>query len=115
MKELFLYVQKSLKSLSLKAVYSVLLMMYAYQSENTPAWAKRVIFGALAYFILPLDSIPDLTPFIGFTDDLSVISFALVSIACYIDEDVRDKAKAKLHSLIKNIHVNELKSIDKSI
>ena len=64
------------------------------------------------YLLSPLDSIPDLTPFIGFTDDLGIISFGLVSIACYIDKDVREKAKTKLLSLIKEVDEKEILAVD---
>lgn len=106
------FIQKRVKALGVRLIYSVLLMVYAYQSERTPVWARRIILGALAYLLSPIDSIPDLTPFIGFTDDLGIISFGLVSIACYINNDVREKAKAKLFSLIKDVDEKELQAVD---
>lgn len=36
---------------------------------------KAIVVGTLIYFINPLDVIPDLTPFLGFTDDLSLVYF----------------------------------------
>lgn len=90
-------------------------MFYAYQSEHTPPWAKRIITGVIAYLLLPLDGLPDLTPFIGFTDDLGVISFGLVSIACYIDSEVRTKAKLKLSSFFKNIDESVIQSVDQTL
>ena len=87
-------------------------MYYAYKSEKTPAWAKRIILGSFAYLLSPLDSIPDLTPIFGFTDDLGVISFGLVSIACYIDTEVRENAKTKLMSFFKNVSVADLEHVD---
>jgi uncharacterized membrane protein YkvA (DUF1232 family) len=98
--EVFNYISKYLKSISTKGVYIVLLLIYAYKDVDTPAWAKRIIIGALAYFVSPIDSIPDLTPFIGMTDDMGVLSFGLVTIACYIDNDVKLKAKEKLIKLM---------------
>ena len=87
-------------------------MVYAFQSDKTPIWAKRIILGAMAYLMSPIDGIPDLTPVIGFTDDLGIISFGLVSIACYIDNDVRTKAKTKLTSIIGNVDEKELNAVD---
>lgn len=89
-----------------------MLMVYAFQSDKTPIWAKRIILGAMAYLMSPIDGIPDLTPVIGFTDDLGIISFGLVSIACYIDNDVRTKAKTKLTSIIGNVDEKELNAVD---
>ena len=112
MLKVILFLQKKIKVLGIRLVYSVLLMAYAYQSEKTPLWAKRIILGAFAYLLSPLDSIPDLTPLFGFTDDLGVISFGLVSIACYIDADVRAKARQKIHKLFKEVDESELQTVD---
>jgi uncharacterized membrane protein YkvA (DUF1232 family) len=75
-----------------KALY----LYYAAQSANTPKWAKRVIYGALGYFIFPLDAIPDLIPIIGYTDDLSIMAAALVTVAFYITPEVKEQAHQKL-------------------
>lgn len=75
-----------------KALY----LYYAAQSENTPKWAKRVIYGALGYFVLPLDMIPDLAPIIGYTDDASVLAAALATVAFYITPDIKNQAHEKL-------------------
>jgi uncharacterized membrane protein YkvA (DUF1232 family) len=87
-------------------------MIYAYQSDRTPSWARRIILGAFAYLLSPIDSIPDLSPVIGFTDDLGVISFGLVSIACYIDDNVRTQARKKLYDLIKTVDESQLQAVD---
>ena len=44
---------------------------------NTPRHAKAVIFGALAYFVVPFDSIPDWLPLLGFTDDAAALAAAI--------------------------------------
>jgi uncharacterized membrane protein YkvA (DUF1232 family) len=113
--KLFHFIIKHLKRLGVRLVYSVLLMTFAYQSKSTPIWARRIILGSLAYLLSPIDSIPDLTPFIGFTDDLGVISFGLVTIACYIDGNVRSLAKEKIHTFFKNIDEKELLAVDKKL
>ena len=71
-------------------------LYYATQASGTPAWAKSVIYGALAYFVLPMDALPDLLPVAGFTDDLGALAAALVSVAPYIDDEVRRRADATL-------------------
>lgn len=75
-----------------KALY----LYYAVLSDNTPKWAKRVIYGALGYFIFPLDMIPDLAPLIGYTDDASVLAAALATVAMYITPDIKAQAHEKL-------------------
>lgn len=71
-------------------------LYYAAQAPETPAWAKTVIYGALAYFVLPVDAIPDVVPLAGFSDDLGALAAAVASVAMFIDADVRSKTAAKL-------------------
>ncbi|MGN8157969.1 YkvA family protein [Salinisphaera sp. RV14] len=69
---------------------------YAARRTDTPAWARATAYGALAYFILPFDAIPDWLVGYGFTDDLGAITLAVATISRYIDADVRRRATAKL-------------------
>jgi len=106
------YLSARIKTVGVKITYSALLLYYAYQRKDTPAWAKNIIIGSLAYLLSPFDAIPDLTPFIGFTDDLGVLSFGLVTIACYIDDTVRDNAKFRLHKFFKVVDEEDLLEVD---
>lgn len=78
----------------------VLLLIYKLQKSEVPAWAKTVIIGALAYFILPIDAIPDVLPGVGFTDDAAVIAGAVATVAAYIDDEVKARARATVHRLL---------------
>ena len=102
------YAQKA----GIKVIYTVLLMWYAYKRKDSPTWAKRIILGSLAYFISPIDMIPDLTPFLGFTDDLGILGMGLVAIAAYVNEDVRSNARGKLSKWFQNYKVEDLKEVD---
>ncbi|AEN89458.1 hypothetical protein BMWSH_2576 [Priestia megaterium WSH-002] len=84
------------KKAGANVVYAVLLLYYTLQKPDIPPKAKAVIIGALGYFILPLDLIPDFAAGIGFTDDLGALGLALIQVAMYIDEGVKLKAKEKL-------------------
>lgn len=77
-------------------VYAVLLLYFTLQKPEVPMKAKAVIIGALGYFIIPFDLIPDLAPGIGFGDDLGALGLALFQVAMYIDKDIKNKAKEKL-------------------
>ena len=79
-----------------EVVEKALLLYYAMQEEKAPAWAKATIAGALGYFIVPLDAIADLTPAVGYADDLGVLVLAIAAVAAYINDDVRDKAAKKM-------------------
>lgn len=89
-----------LKSYALAAgrevVEKALLLYFAAQEEKAPAWAKATIIGALGYFIAPLDAMADLTPGIGYVDDLGVLALAIAAVATYINDDVRAKTREKL-------------------
>jgi uncharacterized membrane protein YkvA (DUF1232 family) len=89
-----------LKKFGVKAghsvVYTALLLYFVLQKPDVPKKVKMVIIGALGYFILPTDLIPDFAVGVGFTDDLGALGVALLQVAMYIDDDVKAKAKAKL-------------------
>jgi len=98
-----------------KTVYSALLLYFAYKRSETPGWAKRLIVGVLGYLIAPIDVIPDLSVFIGFTDDLGLLSFAVVTVAAFINEDVRTQAREKLSSWFADIDEVALEEVDKTL
>ena len=84
------------RSAGREVVEKALLLYYAAQEEKAPAWAKATIAGALGYFIVPLDAIADLTPAVGYADDLGVLVLAIAAVATYINEDVRTNAAKKM-------------------
>jgi uncharacterized membrane protein YkvA (DUF1232 family) len=84
------------RSIGRGALEKALYLYFAAQSPDTPKWARRVIIGALGYFVLPLDAIPDLAPMLGFTDDVGVMAAALATVAMYITPNVKMQAHQKL-------------------
>ena len=86
------------KAAGREVVEKALLLYYAMQEEKAPAWAKATIAGALGYFIVPLDAIADLTPAVGYADDLGVLALALAAVAAYINDDVRRKTAEKIEN-----------------
>lgn len=70
-------------------------LYYALDNPETPAWAKTAIYGALAYFISPIDAIPDIIPVVGYSDDLGVLVAAVGTVSMYITKEVKKKAKKK--------------------
>lgn len=79
-----------------EVIEKALWLFYAAQSPNTPDWAKSVIYAALAYFVLPIDAIPDLIPLAGFTDDLGALTAAVTSVALFIDDEVKERARKQM-------------------
>ncbi|MCA0302745.1 MAG: DUF1232 domain-containing protein [Proteobacteria bacterium] len=62
----------------------------------TPLAARTVLFGALAYFVMPFDAIPDFLLGLGFTDDAAVLLAAYTAARLHITEDHRARARAWL-------------------
>jgi len=79
-----------------EVVEKALWLYFAAQNPATPAWARSIIYGALGYFIIPLDAIADFTPLVGYTDDLGVLTAAVVTVALFINKEVKEKAARKL-------------------
>ena len=52
---------------------------------------KVTIVSALGYFILPLDAIPDLTPGVGYADDLGALCIALTLAHAHIKDEHKQK------------------------
>ena len=84
------------KKAGLKTVYMVLLLYYVLISDSTPKKYKAMIIGALGYFILPLDAIPDIIPAVGYTDDVAALAGAILAVAKCISPEIEAQAKAKL-------------------
>lgn len=69
---------------------------YCAFDRQTPTQVRTVLIGALAYFVLPFDIIPDIMPIIGFTDDAAVIATAIKLVADHIKPEHRDAARRTL-------------------
>jgi uncharacterized membrane protein YkvA (DUF1232 family) len=84
------------KTAGSEVVERALQLYYAAQDPQTPMWAKTVIYGALGYFITPLDAIPDVIPGAGYSDDLGALVMALATVMMYITPEVKAKARTKI-------------------
>ena len=69
---------------------------YCAFDKQTPRHVQVALLGAIAYFILPFDFIPDMLPVLGYTDDAAVLATAIRLVAGHITEDHREAARAAL-------------------
>ena len=92
----------------MKVIYTALKLYYTMQSPDTPAWAKAVIIGALGYFISPVDVIPDVTPIVGFADDLGVLAAATASVVTNITPAIKAEAKKKANEWFGDSEMDDL-------
>ncbi|MGN6571284.1 MAG: YkvA family protein [Pseudolabrys sp.] len=65
----------------------------------TPLGVKATLVGAIAYFVLPMDAIPDVMPILGFTDDAAVLTAALRLVASHVTPEHRNLAREKLTAM----------------
>jgi len=73
---------------------------YCAFDRQTPRHVQMTLLGALAYFILPFDFIPDMLPLLGFTDDAAVLATAIRLVATNIKPEHRQAARAALKRVI---------------
>lgn len=80
----------------------VVSVWYSARDPETPTAAKGIMLGALAYFVLPIDAIPDIFAGIGFTDDAAVIAALIATLGANIKGRHKDQADAALERLRDN-------------
>ncbi len=66
---------------------------YCATDPATPTHVRAILLGALAYFVVPTDAIPDMLGVIGYTDDMTVLIAAIRHVHGYITPDHIDKAR----------------------
>ena len=114
-KSLWEKIKKYSKAAGVKVVYVVLLLFYVMNDKSVGVKTKLIIAAALGYFILPTDGIFDLTPIIGYSDDLGVLIFALYQVSANITPEVEEKARQKLDEWFGELDENELDELRKKI
>ena len=72
---------------------------YCTADPQTPFHVRATLYGALAYFVLPIDAIPDVLAVIGFSDDASVLMAASTVVAAHIKPAHRQKAQEALKAM----------------
>ena len=99
-RKLWKKIAKYAKKIGKAAVIKLLHLYYTAQEPETPAWAKAKIIGALGYFIVPFDVIPDVLPGVGLTDDLVVVAWAIAAVAIHMTDKTKKQAEEKLDEML---------------
>ena len=74
-------------------------LYYCLIDEDTPAWVKTAILGALIYFINPVDAIPDFIAGVGYVDDASVMAGAFIAVSAHIKPEHKERAKKQADTI----------------
>ena len=77
-------------------IEDLLAAYYCAFDKQTPRHVQVALLGAIAYFILPFDFIPDMMPVLGFTDDAAILATVIRLVAGNITDDHREAARAAL-------------------
>jgi uncharacterized membrane protein YkvA (DUF1232 family) len=80
---------------------------YCAFDRQTPRHVQASLLGAIAYFVLPFDFMPDMLPFLGFTDDAAVLATAIRMVATHITPEHREAARAALKRGVEPAEVPE--------
>ena len=87
---------KIARKAGIKMAYAVLVAFYAVQSDALSFKEKARLYGALGYFILPVDLIPDAILGMGYSDDLAALVYVLHTVSSNITPEVKQRAREKL-------------------
>lgn len=68
-------------------------LISALENEATPKHMKALILGAIGYILVPLDLIPDLTPIVGYSDDLATAAGVVAGVAAYTNFSLEELDK----------------------
>lgn len=108
-------IKKYSKAAGAKVIYPVLLLYYAMTESKVSLKTKVFIAAALGYFILPTDAIFDLTPIIGYSDDLGVLLFALKQISSAITTEVKENARKKIVEWFSDLDEKEFIELEEKL
>jgi len=114
--KLFEKIGLATKSAGILVIYPALILYYLFRDKNVPARSKTIIIAALAYFIFPIDSIPDMTPIIGYSDDIGILYVTIMQLVRYITPDILEKVSIRIADWfgeIKEVEKQERKFLKK--
>jgi uncharacterized membrane protein YkvA (DUF1232 family) len=72
---------------------------YCAFDRDTPRHVQLALIGAIAYFVLPVDAVPDVLPVFGFGDDAAVLAGTLKLVSDHVTPAHRDAARVKLEEI----------------
>lgn len=94
-------VERVAKKVGATVMLPVFTLYYMLQDDKVSFQHKAYIVGALGYFILPIDLIPDgILPVIGFTDDIAVMTLILKLVNDSITPEIKAHANARVSEII---------------
>lgn len=84
---------------SIPFIDEVVAAYYCALDPETPASVRTTLLAALAYFVVPLDIVPDFVLGLGFSDDITVLFTTIGLVRHHIGERHRTAARIALDRL----------------
>ncbi len=79
--------------ISFELLFRVLSLYNTLRAPETPLWCRGVILGSLGYFLSTIDGIPDFTPVLGFSDDMTVLAAAIATVGHHITPEIKRQSR----------------------
>lgn len=99
------------KKAGIKVIYLALVLYYTATADTTPTGKKGIIYGALGYFISPIDLIPDAIPVVGYSDDFAALVACAAAVASCITPEIKQMAHDKLHDWFGDFEESEIEDL----
>lgn len=94
-------IERVAKKVGATVLLPVFTLYYMLQDDKVSLQHKAYIVGALGYFILPIDLIPDgILPIIGFTDDIAVMTLVLKLVDTSVTPEIKARANARVSEIM---------------
>lgn len=94
-------IERVAKKVGATVLLPVFTLYYMLQDDKVSLQHKAYIVGALGYFILPIDLIPDgILPIIGFTDDIAVMTLILKLVDTSVTPEIKARANARVSEIM---------------
>lgn len=101
-------IAKYAKKAGSKLIYTAYVLYYSLFDKNFPIKQRAIVIGALGYFILPFDLVPDMVPALGYADDLAALLYAFKAVKDHITPEMKEKAKLAANKIFGNLNDEDL-------
>lgn len=95
----------------IKVIYLALILYYVMMAETTTIGLKSMIVGALGYFILPLDLVPDCLPVMGYSDDLGALMACVKTVHSCITPAIKQQVSQRLQEWFGDYDTSEINDL----
>jgi len=102
------------KKIGATILYPVLLLYNLFRAPSTTIGEKMAIVAPLAYFIMPIDMIPDAFATFagaGYVDDGAAVMACVKALSSSITLEIQDQAKAQCKEIVGEVDEEVLKTV----